>query len=482
MMDPGRPTSSDLRDFPRRVRDTAQRNEPAPASSVSDPDSREAELLRALEELRVADKVLRAQMEELVGSRQVIDRERRRYRDLFDYAPDAYLVTDAQGTIREANIAAGNLFGIDRKFLAGKVVLSYFGEGSRREFKKQLDRLCDSERVDDWEVRISPHRGDRVCVAVSLSRELSRNENKIGYRWIIRDISRQKEIEEALRELNRNLELRVASRTTQLAAANLKKDQLIYSERKAREEAEVANRVKSEFLALLSHEFRTPLQAIFGYTELLEREIHGPLSDDQRRDLKRIQQSQQHLLGLITSILDFARLESGHGIEAQMGPVCVDEILSNMEGFISPQLENRNVGYTYSCADKSLTANGDRAKIEQVVLNLLANAIKFTQSGGAIALECAGNGDQIHIHVRDTGIGIPTGKLDAIFEPFIQLRARGATIGGTGLGLPISRRLAIAMGGELTASSVEGNGSTFTLTLRSMPAGVTPVPAQTPPA
>ncbi len=474
MMDPGRSTSSDLRDFPRRVRDTTQRNETAPASSVSDPDSREAELLRALEELRVADKVLRAQTEELIGSRQVIDRERRRYRDLFDHAPDAYLVTDAQGTIREANIAAGKLFGIDRKFLAGKLVLSFFGEGSRREYRKQLDRLCDSERVDDWELRITPHTGDRVYVAVSLSREPSRDESKIGYRWIIRDVSRQKEIEEALRELNRNLELRVASRTTQLAAANLKKDQLIYSERKAREEAEVANRVKSDFLALLSHEFRTPLQAIFGYTELLEREIHGPLSEDQRRDLKRIQQSQQHLLGLITTILDFARLESGHGLDAQMGPIAVNEILSNMEGFISPQLESKNIAYSYSCEDTSLTANGDSAKIEQVVLNLLANAIKFTQSGGAIALECAAHGDEIHIHVRDTGIGIPPNKLDAIFEPFVQIRARGAAIGGTGLGLPISRRLAIAMGGELTAQSEEGNGSTFTLTLRSLPPGATP--------
>lgn len=442
MMDPGRPTRSDLREFPRRVRD--------------------------------AEEELRAQNEQLIGSKQLIDRERLRYRELFDFAPDAYLVTDAQGNIRDANIAAERLFGVERKSLTGKPVHSFFGEGSRREYRKQLDRLCDSERVDDWELWINAPSGQRVPVAISLTRSSPRDENKIGYRWILRDVSRQKGIEDALRELNRSLELRVASRTTQLAAANLKKDQLIYSERKSREEAEIANRIKSDFLALLSHEFRTPLQAIFGYTELLEREIHGPLNEAQRQDLKRIQQSQQHLLGLITTILDFARLESGHGLDAQMGAVRVDDVLSNMEGFISPQLETKNLDYSYSCSDKALIANADAAKFEQIVLNLLANAIKFTQPGGAISLECSARGDQVQIDVRDTGIGIPPNKLDAIFEPFVQIRSRGMSIGGTGLGLPISRRLAAAMGGELTATSVEGNGSTFTLILRSLPAGTVP--------
>jgi signal transduction histidine kinase len=112
-----------------------------------------------------------------------------------------------------------------------------------------------------------------------------------------------------LRELNRDLEVRMASRTAQLATANLIKDQLLASERKAREEAERSNRVKSDFLALLSHEFRTPLQAVFGYTELLDAEIHGELNESQRRYVHRIKQSQEHLLGLINTILEFAKLE-----------------------------------------------------------------------------------------------------------------------------------------------------------------------------
>lgn len=465
MMDPGRPTSSDLRDFSRRVRDATKRQESQPASSSQSPSDDHDELVSALEELRVADEELRVQNDELVASRQAIDRERIRYRELFDFAPDAYLVTDYHGTIRDANIAAGRLLGVEPRFLSGKPIQTFFEEGSRAQYRKQLDQLCHSDRIDDWEIWITPRHGKRVPVAISLSRAPAQEPSKVGYRWILRDITRQKDAEDALRELNRDLELRVASRTAQLAAANLKKDQLIFSERKAREEAEVANRIKSDFLALLSHEFRTPLQAIFGYTELLEREIHGPLTDAQQRDLKRIQQSQQHLLGLITTILDFARLESGRGMEVQLGPCVVHEILCNMEGFIGPQLESKRLKYSYNCIDEGIVAYADAAKVEQIVLNLLANAIKFTPNGGLITLECSNGQDKVRIHVSDTGIGIPPDKLDAVFEPFVQIRDHGASMGGTGLGLPISRRLATAMGGELVAQSNPGEGSTFILSL-----------------
>ncbi|HEV7836464.1 MAG TPA: histidine kinase dimerization/phospho-acceptor domain-containing protein, partial [Gemmatimonadaceae bacterium] len=121
--------------------------------------------------------------------------------------------------------------------------------------------------------------------------------------------------------------------------------QLRESVRKAREDLEDSKRVKSDFLALLSHEFRTPLQAIFGYTELLEREIHGPLNAAQRRDLLRIQQSQQHLLGLVNTILDFAKLESGHAIEVSLHPTAIHEILLHVEGLVGPQLEEKELAY-----------------------------------------------------------------------------------------------------------------------------------------
>jgi signal transduction histidine kinase len=246
----------------------------------------------------------------------------------------------------------------------------------------------------------------------------------------------------------------------------LQNQQLRESVRKAREELEDSNRVKSDFLALLSHEFRTPLQAIFGYTELLEREIHGPLNAAQRRDLMRIQQSQQHLLGLVTTILDFAKLESGQATEVALHPTVVHEILLHMEALVGPQLEEKELGYEYRCDDPSIIAYADAAKVQQVVLNLLANAVKFTAHGGNITLVSELESEAVAIRVSDTGRGIPADMLDAVFQPFVQIRSRDTIANGTGLGLPISQRLANAMGGSLTATSELGRGSTFTLRLQ----------------
>jgi signal transduction histidine kinase len=269
-----------------------------------------------------------------------------------------------------------------------------------------------------------------------------------------------------LRELNRDLELRMASRTTQLAVANRIKDELLASERKAREEAETSDRVKSDFLALLSHEFRTPLQAVFGYTELLDAEIHGELNESQRRYVQRIKQSQQHLLGLINTILEFAKLESGQQIEVTLRQTSMNEILHFMESLVAPQLEAKALLFGYRCADESIAAYADATKVQQIILNLLSNAIKFTKQGGSIALECLREREMIVLHVRDTGCGIPPDQLEAVFEPFVQIKTRGAVANGTGLGLSISRRLARAMGGSLTAISELGKGSTFTLRLQ----------------
>jgi PAS domain S-box-containing protein len=469
--------TADIREFSRRVREAATRFDqrrarqspmpvPGPAANTSTPAGEsDVDLLSALEELTVADEELRQQNEELVRSRDELQRERQKYFELFDFAPDAYLVTDTQGMIREANIAASHLLGVPAQFLVGKPLPTYFEQNAKRSYRQQLDRLCGIERIDDWEISLVPRNGVPTAVAVSIGRIEKQDDGTLGYRWILRDITTRKQAEESVREMNRELELRVVSRTAQLAAANKIKDELLVSERKAREEAETSNRVKSDFLALLSHEFRTPLQAIFGYTELLEREIHGPLNEHQRRDLQRIQQSQQHLLGLINTILEFAKLESGRPIEVSLGPVPMGESLAQMEGLVEPSLEVKALSYDYRCTDPGVVAYGDAAKIQQIVLNLLANAVKFTPVGGRIALECSVADDLVEVRVSDTGPGIPADKLEAIFEPFVQLKTKGTVANGTGLGLPISRRLAAAMGGSLTATS-NGEGSTFFLRLQ----------------
>jgi PAS domain S-box-containing protein len=423
------------------------------------------DLLTTIEELRLTEEELRIRSEALTNSRNALAEERIKYRELFDFAPEAYLTTDLYGTIRDANVAAGRLLGAEPKSLVGKALHSFFEESARKEFPHQLDRLWDRDTLDDWELVLQPRHGAKTSVCATVSRS-SKNYLAAEYRWIVRDVTKLREAEHEVRELIRQLEVRVAKGTVQLATAYRAKDELLVAERRARAEAEAANNAKTDFLALMSHEFRTPLQAIFGYTELLERELHGPLTDAQRADLKRIQQSQQHLLGLITAILDFSRIESGQGVEVRVQPTLVNEILHGMEGLIGSQLESKGLRYEFRRGHARITAQVDAAKVQQILLNLLANAIKFTPRGGTIRLECQSEWDHVAITVVDSGIGIPADKLDAVFEPFVQIRDGNARSNGTGLGLAISRRLAIAMGGSLTAASSLGKGSTFTLRLQ----------------
>jgi signal transduction histidine kinase len=233
----------------------------------------------------------------------------------------------------------------------------------------------------------------------------------------------------------------------------------------ARGRAEEANRARADFLGVVSHELRTPLNAIGGYTELLELGIHGPVTPEQRRALARIQTSQRHLLGLINSVLNYTRVVAG-AVHYDTGPVPLHEVLATCEALIAPQLSEHGLELENGSCDGGLCALADRDKVQQILLNLLSNAVKFTERGGHVEVVCIGNGDRVQIHVADTGRGIPSEQLERVFQPFVQVDAKlTRTKDGVGLGLSISRDLARAMGGDLTAQSALGVGSIFTLTL-----------------
>lgn len=234
---------------------------------------------------------------------------------------------------------------------------------------------------------------------------------------------------------------------------------------KTRISAEQANRVKSEFLAVMSHELRTPLNAIGGYAELMELGVHGPVSTSQRQTLERIQKNQRHLLGLINQVLNYARIESG-SLRYNNCEVGLDEILRTAEALILPQVRAKGLRYSYSGCDSSVTVMADGEKLQQIVLNLLGNAIKFTDRGGSIELDAITKEDKVLVRVRDSGIGIAEDKVPTIFDPFVQIDSNYTrTRDGIGLGLAISRDLARGMNAELTVTSEETHGSTFTLEL-----------------
>ncbi len=245
---------------------------------------------------------------------------------------------------------------------------------------------------------------------------------------------------------------------------------------RARAAAEDANRVKSMFLANMSHQLRTPLNAIGGYVQLIELGLYGPVTDDQRGALSRVQKAQHRLLGLINDVLNYAKLESGR-VEYAMRPIDVRDVIADVAPLLEPQLTAKGLAYDVALPDGPCVVWADRDKLGQVLLNLLANAVKFTParhptSGapGHVTVDLgtrAERADAVFVRVADTGRGIPREKQDLIFDPFVQVRT-GYTQGteGTGLGLAISRDLARGMGGDLRVRSVEGEGATFTVTLR----------------
>ena len=258
---------------------------------------------------------------------------------------------------------------------------------------------------------------------------------------------------------------RLAIGTAAWAGVAMENARLVESERNARTAAESANRAKSEFLASMSHELRTPLNAIGGYAELLATGVRGALNDGQLADLTRIKRNQVYLLSLINDILNFAKIEAGR-VQFTLGDLPMNEALEKIEPLIAPQLQEKQLRYSYTCCDPRFSAYVDAERVQQILLNLVSNAIKFTPAGGEIRMECDATPTDMLVHVTDNGVGIPEDKLQSIFEPFVQLdHGRWSGIPGTGLGLAISRDLARAMGGDLTATSEPGTGSTFTLRL-----------------
>ncbi|HJQ18849.1 MAG TPA: ATP-binding protein [Gemmatimonadaceae bacterium] len=262
-------------------------------------------------------------------------------------------------------------------------------------------------------------------------------------------------------------DMSLAQELARRAAIAVENARLYKEALEARSSAENANHAKTAFLARMSHELRTPLNAIGGYTELLAMGIRGPISEMQKNDLERIRSSQHHLLSLINDVLNYAKVEAGR-LQYDLKPLPLAPMLSGVQPLFDVQMRGKALRFELGAVDPGLVVLVDAERLQQILLNLVSNAVKFTPSGGTVRIETHPSTHYVDVHVIDTGRGVPTDKLEAIFEPFVQLQLRGEMPQGTGLGLAISRDLARAMGGDLRAQC-DGGGATFILRLPKAP-------------
>jgi PAS domain S-box-containing protein len=407
---------------------------------------------------------------------------------IVDSSDDAIIGKSLDSVIRSWNGGAERMFGYTAEESVGRSIRMLIPDDLQNEEDMILARLRRGERVDHFVTVRKRKDGKLIDISMSVSPIRARNGEIVGAANIARDISETKRLLDTERQLtaqlqeqaleleqqmeqsqNLQVELEQQLEESQSLQATIEEtnealNRALETAENAAREAERANHAKSQFLAMMSHELRTPLNAILGYAEVLELKVDGPLTDEQLARIARIRTAGNMLLRLIEDVLDLAKLESGR-LTFQIADIPINDLILQLEAFVEPQLAKRGVTYRVHPCLQAMAARGDRGKVEQILLNLVANAVKFTESG-QIDVSCHGTKNEINIDVADTGRGIAGEFLETIFEPFVQgEKDLTRAFPGTGLGLAISRQLARGMGGDITVESKPGVGSTFTLKL-----------------
>ena len=393
-------------------------------------------LSTALNELKVIEEEVCEQNQQLSEARQALELERRRYQELFELAPDGYLITDNHGTIQEANRAAAELLKIEKKYILGKSLVNFVVEAHQNVFRSLLLQLQSVTQVREWEIPLVASDGERFEAALTIVAVKTEAGETIALRWLLRDITDRKQIEEQLRTIQRqNLEL-------------IETD-----------------RLKEQFISTISHELRTPLTAILGFSDLLLRQFHRQFPPNQTKLIERIFENGRHLLSLIEDILDFSNLRTNR-IELELETFDLNELVTlTVEEMRSLSAQKKLALQTQFSAANTTVIN-DRKRLKQILVNLISNAIKFTDSGSVCVQVQSGKLGRIAIAVQDTGIGIDDAEFDSIFQEFRQINQTSTRQhGGTGLGLAITKALTELMGGEIAVQSKLGLGSTFTIEL-----------------
>jgi PAS domain S-box-containing protein len=403
-----------------------------------------------------------------------------RFRLLVEGVRDyAIFLMDPNGNIMTWNSGAERIKGYRAEEIIGKSFKLFYQPDdlatNHPDRELEIASKTGSYEEEGWRVRKD---GSTFWASVLITALRNRAGELIGFAKVTRDLTERRQaqeremriaqraaLEEAARREAEFREEEVRAMADQLERHSVELEKRTREAEEARQRADEANKVKGEFLAAMSHELRTPLNAIGGYADLLSLGVPGPINGQQREHLERIKRSQMHLLVIINDILSFTRIEAGQ-LTYEFEETSLEAAAESVVGLLGAQAQLKGLTLRHVRSNGPVNAWADRAKVEQIVLNLVSNALKFTDSGGQITITTGAEGDRALICVRDTGRGIASDQLEAVFEPFVQVgRNLTSQREGTGLGLAISRDLARAMHGDVTLKSELDVGSEFTLSL-----------------
>ncbi|MCX7096232.1 MAG: PAS domain S-box protein [Methylobacter sp.] len=360
-------------------------------------------------------------------------------RSLIESNIDAIMTTDPSGIITDVNKQMEALTGCTRDELIGAPFKNYFTDPVRAEASIKL--VLSEKKVSDYELTARARDGKQTVVSYNATTFYDRDRTLQGVFASARDVTERNRLDQALQDKNAELE-------------------------NAKSVAEKANLAKSDFLSSMSHELRSPLNAILGFAQLME--LGSPLpTPGQKSSIDQILQAGWYLLELINEILDLALIESGK-LSLLLEPVPLYEVLLDCQAMIEPQAQKSGIRMSFPQFDSPYIANADRTRVKQVLVNLLSNAIKYNRIGGMVEVTCrADTEERICISVQDTGEGLSPEKLGQLFQPFNRLGQEAGCEEGTGIGLVVAKRLVELMGGTIGVESIVGVGSVFRVELSS---------------
>jgi len=354
-------------------------------------------------------------------------------RSLIESNIDALMTTDPAGIITDVNKQMEALTGCTRDELIGAPFKNYFTDPERAE--AGIKRVLSGNKVTDYELTARARDGKETVVSYNATTFHDRDRKLQGVFAAARDVTERKHFEQTLQENNLELE-------------------------RAKAAAEKANLAKSDFLSSMSHELRSPLNAILGFAQLMISETPPP-TPSQVASIDPILRAGWYLLELINEILDLAQIESGK-LALSLEPTSLGEVLLECQGMIEPQGQKRGIAMTFPGFKVPCYVEADRTRLKQVIINLLSNAIKYNRANGTVVVECAPSvPDRIRISVRDSGAGLPAELLAQLFQSFNRLGRETTAEEGTGIGLVMSKRLVELMGGTIAVESIVGKGSVF---------------------